>query len=152
MTLVFNQEQAAAVHAATRGAKKGDVFVSPFIGRIDDRGENGMDLIKNTVQMYKKVNSHVEVLAASVRSLDHYLYSLALGADIITAPLKAIKGWVEKGMQVPDNSYQYNQGDFKSIEYKELDLNKSWQEFNIKHDLTNVGIEKFAQDWNNLIK
>jgi transaldolase len=45
MTLCFSQEQAAAVYAATSGAKKGDVFVSPFIGRLDDRGKNGMYLI-----------------------------------------------------------------------------------------------------------
>ncbi len=43
MTLCFTQEQAAAVYAATLGAKKGNVFVSPFVGRLDDRGENGMD-------------------------------------------------------------------------------------------------------------
>ena len=54
MTLCFTQEQAAAVYAATSGAKKGDVFVSPFIGRLDDIGQNGMDLIKNTASMYKK--------------------------------------------------------------------------------------------------
>ena len=50
LTLCFSQEQAAAVYAATKGAKKGDVFVSPFIGRLDDRGENGMDLIANITQ------------------------------------------------------------------------------------------------------
>src|SRR5512138_3298823 len=45
MTLCFSQEQAAAVYGATRGAAKGRVLVSPFIGRLDDRGENGIDLI-----------------------------------------------------------------------------------------------------------
>ncbi|MFN3480604.1 MAG: transaldolase family protein [Thermodesulfovibrionales bacterium] len=57
MTLCFSQEQAAAVYAATRGAKRGDVFVSPFIGRLDDKGENGMDLIGNILKMYKKGDS-----------------------------------------------------------------------------------------------
>ena len=46
MTLCFSQEQAAAVYAATKGTKR-PVFVSPFVGRLDDRGENGMDLVKN---------------------------------------------------------------------------------------------------------
>ena len=54
MTLCFSQAQAAAVYAATRGARKGQVFVSPFIGRLDDRGENGMDLIANILRMYAK--------------------------------------------------------------------------------------------------
>jgi transaldolase len=68
MTLVFSQQQAAAVYAATKGAKKGDVFLSPFVGRLDDRGENGMDLIKNILEMYNQGDGHVEVLSASVRS------------------------------------------------------------------------------------
>src|SRR5207244_12797357 len=46
MTLCFSQEQAAAVYAATRGSKQ-PVYVSPFVGRLDDRGEDGMDLIRN---------------------------------------------------------------------------------------------------------
>src|ERR1700741_2887708 len=46
MTLCFSQDQAAAVYAATRGSKR-PVYVSPFVGRLDDQGEDGMDLIKN---------------------------------------------------------------------------------------------------------
>ncbi len=65
MTLCFTQEQAAAVYSATAGAKKGDVFISPFIGRLDDRGENGMDLIENIQKMYGTGDGHVEVLTAS---------------------------------------------------------------------------------------
>src|SRR3989344_3804163 len=70
LTLCFSQEQAAAVHAATKGAQKGDVFVSPFVGRLDDRGENGMDLIKHIINMYAAGDGHVEGLTASVRNLD----------------------------------------------------------------------------------
>ncbi|MBU1164388.1 transaldolase [Patescibacteria group bacterium] len=152
MTLVFSQEQAAAVHAATKGANKGDVFVSPFVGRLDDRGENGMDLIKNIIEMYKKADSHVEVLAASVRSLDHFMYSLQLGSDIITAPLKVYQEWNEKGIKIPDANYQYLFKNLIPMPYHELDLSKSWQEFNINHGLTDAGIEHFAKDWNNLIR
>src|SRR3989344_909760 len=68
MTLCFTQEQAAAVYAATQGAVKGQVFVSPFVGRLDDRGENGMQLIENIVRMYQNGDGHVEVLTASVRN------------------------------------------------------------------------------------
>src|SRR6516162_2807758 len=52
MTLCFSQEQAAAVYAATK-MSKAPVYVSPFVGRLDDRGENGMDLVRNIKQMYK---------------------------------------------------------------------------------------------------
>lgn len=152
MTLVFTQEQAAAIHAATKGAKQGDVFVSPFVGRLDDRDENGMDLIKNILEMYKAGQSNVEVLSASVRSYEHFMYSLALGCDIITSPLKILKEWKENGMPVPESDYQYDASKFTPIKYQELDLNKNWQDFNIKHELTDSGIERFATDWNDLIK
>src|SRR5215468_4027281 len=70
MTLCFSQEQAAAVYAATRGSKE-PVYVSPFVGRLDDRGEDGIDLVKNIKTMYSHGDGHVQVLAASIRHLDH---------------------------------------------------------------------------------
>jgi transaldolase len=152
MTLVFSQEQGAAVYAATRGAGKGDVFLSPFIGRLDDIGENGMDFIKNTVEMYKNGDGHVEILAASIRNYDHFMASVQLGADITTAPLKVYTEWLDKGMPIPDQNYQYPVGNLKQIPYEQLDLNKNWQDFNIQHELTDKGIEKFVADWNGLLK
>lgn len=149
MTLCFSQEQAAAVYAATLGAKKGQVFVSPFIGRLDDRGENGMDLIANIAKMYKEGDDHVEVLAASIRSMDHFLYSLKLGSDIITAPFKLLKEWGENGMQVLDN-FNY-QTSLKPIPYKTIDLEKPWHKYNVNHELTDIGIKKFSDDWNSLV-
>lgn len=152
-TLCFTQEQAAAVYSATKGAKKGDVFVSPFVGRLDDREENGMGLILNIIKMYKDSDGHSEVLTASVRNIDHFLYALKLGSDIITAPYEVLKQWGERGMRIPDESWIYPAaGRLNTIPYKELDLNKNWQEFDIKHELTDKGIERFASDWNKLIK
>jgi transaldolase len=152
MTLVFTLEQAAAVYAATQGAKKGQVFLSPFIGRLDDRGENGMDLIANIIRMYLKGDGHVEVLTASVRSFDHFLYALKLGSDIITAPFETIKMWGEKGMPIPGNEYHYDTKGLKAIPFSEFDLSKPWESFDIHHDLTDKGMEKFSADWNALIK
>lgn len=159
MTLCFSQEQAAAVYAATRSNSQKNslsgfknVFVSPFIGRLDDIGENGMDLIKNVIQMYKDSDHHVAVLTASVRKLSHLLYALALGSDIITAPFNVLKEWAEKGIQVPYNDFIYDTGNSKSIPYQNLDLNQDWRAFNINHELTDAGIEKFSSDWNTLIK
>lgn len=152
MTLCFSQEQAAAVHAATRGAKKGEVFVSPFIGRLDDRGENGMDVIANIIRMYRNGDGHVEVLTASVRNRDHFLYALKLGSDIITAPYDVLKAWGEQGMPVPGNDYHYDAELLKPIPYKELDLNSRWEDLDIRHELTEKGMERFSADWNALIK
>lgn len=152
MTLVFQQEQAAAVYSATKAAKKGDVYLSPFVGRLDDRGENGMGFIANVIKMYQSGDGHVEVLTASVRTYDHMLYALQLGSDIITAPFKVLKQWGEKGMPVPGDEYKYDPRSLKEIPYQELDLNRSWREFDISHELTDKGIVRFADDWNSLIK
>lgn len=151
MTLVFNQQQSAAVYAATLGAKKGDVFLSPFVGRLDDRGENGMDLIKNIIQMYKSGNGHVQVLAASVRSLEHFTKALELGSDIITAPLQILKQWASASFPLPSGEGQGGGLKLKPIPYEEINLNRPWQEYNIGHELTDKGLEKFAADWNGLI-
>jgi transaldolase len=152
LTLCFSQEQAAAVYAATRGAKKGQVFVSPFVGRLDDRVENGMDLIAHIITMYAKGDGHVEVLSASIRRLDQLLYALKLGSDIITAPFTVLKEWATKGAPVPDERFVYEARDLKPIPYKEISLNKNWKEYDILHDLTIKGIEKFSADWNALMR
>ena len=152
LTLCFSQEQAAAVYAATRGAKRGDVFVSPFIGRLDDRGENGMDVISHILQMYRKGDGHVMVLTASVRKMDHLLYALKLGSDIITGPFQVLKEWGEKGLPMPGDDYIYRPGSLKSIPFKEIDLTKNWQSYDIRHELTDKGMERFSADWNALIK
>jgi len=168
MTLCFSQEQAAAVYSATlrlADARSGqtysskhyslpsfrNVFVSPFIGRLDDRGENGMDLIENIIKMYKEGDGHVEVLAASVRSMDHFLYSLKLRSDIITAPFKILKEWGEKGMPISPSDFKYK-SNLKPIPFKTIELKKPWQEYDVSHKLTDIGMEKFSSDWNYLLK
>ncbi|MEW6002685.1 MAG: transaldolase family protein [Nitrospirota bacterium] len=152
MTLCFSQEQAAAVYAATRGAKRGDIYVSPFIGRLDDRGENGMDLIASIIKMYQKGDGHVEVLTASVRKLDHLLYAIKLGSDSATVPFQVLKEWAEKGAPLPEDDYIYDSNGSKSIPYKEINLTKNWWEYDISHELTVKGMERFSSDWDSLIK
>lgn len=152
MTLCFTQDQAAAVYAATKGVKPGGSFVSPFAGRLDDLDLNGMDLIANITRMYKTSDGHTEVLAASIRNLEHFKQSLALGSDIITAPFKILLEWGEAGMPIPGPDYQYDAGSLKPIPYKELDLEQSWQSFDIQHELTDKGIERFTSDWNQLLR
>jgi len=152
LTLCFTQEQAAAVYAATLGAKRGDVFISPFVGRLDDRGENGMDIIANVLCMYRKGNAHVEILTASVRTLDHLLYALRLGSDIITAPFAVLKAWKGKGLPIPGDDFAYNSGSLKPVPYRQIDLTGRWQDYDISHDLTDKGMERFSSDWNALIQ
>jgi len=96
MTLCFSQEQAAAVYAATRGAKE-QVYVSPFVGRLDDRGDDGMGLVANIKKMYRKGDGHVHVLAASFRKLEHLLYGFALGAELATSTAKILEQWQMRG-------------------------------------------------------
>lgn len=151
MTLVFSQEQSAAVYAATLGAKKGDVFVSPFIGRLDDQGQNGMNLIENIIKMYETGDGHVEVLTASIRNMYHFLYAIKLGSDIMTVPFKILKEWADTNMLLPDENFIYNSDGLRDIPFAEIDLTKNWTNYNISHSLTDTGIQRFSNDWNSLI-
>lgn len=151
MTLCFTQAQAAAVYAATKGAAVGAVYLSPFVGRLDDRGEDGMSFIKNVIAMFKDSDHHVSSLVASVRSLEHFMYSLALKADIITAPGKILRLWAEAGMPVPDATYAYDVPTLRTLPYEHYDLAADWRTFDLSHELTTQGIKRFASDWNNLL-
>jgi transaldolase len=156
MTLCFSQDQAAAVYAATRGSKE-PVYVSPFIGRLDDRGQNGMDVVKNIKTMYKDGDGHVHVLAASIRNIDHLLASFATGAELATVPAKVLMEWATKGFLMPDKSFSYKAVDasgkpLKAIPYKELNLNLPWQSFDIAHELTTAGIQKFVADYRSTLR
>jgi transaldolase len=122
------------------------------VGRLDDRRENGMDLIANILKMYLRQDSHVEVLTASVRNYDHFMCALKLGSDIITAPFSIFKEWGERGLPIPDNSYVYNAKGKQGISFGEIDLKGKWQDFAIRHELTDKGVEFFCRDWNSLIR
>lgn len=150
MTLCFSQEQAAAVYVATRGAKY-PVFVSPFIGRLDDRGENGMDLIKNILKMYQSGDDHVKVLTASVRNINHILYAIKLKSPALTIPFRVFAEWGQTNFQLPDENFKYPSVG-REILYRQVPLDKKWDEYNLYHELTEIGIEKFSSDWNSIIK
>lgn len=150
MTLCFSQEQAAAVYSVTKGAKS-LVFISPFVGRLDDRGENGMDLVKNIVRMYNQGDGHVKVLAASIRNLDHLLLALKLSFPAVTLPLKVLEQWKEKNFVLPAENFCYAPENLREIPYRDIDLNKNWQSYDIFHELTETGIEKFVSDWKSAI-
>lgn len=152
MTLCFNQEQAAAVYAMSKGAKRGQIYISPFIGRHTDAGVQGLDLIRNIIRMYKNGDGHVLVLSASLRSIDQFYAAIFEGTDIITAGFKYLKQWAEEGKKLPGADFVYNPEGFKPILYQEFDLSKDWTEFNIVDEKTNKGLDQFIADWNNCIK
>ena len=106
MTLCFSQAQAAAVYAATKGSKE-PVYLSPFVGRLDDQGEDGMDLVRNIKKMYERGDGHVHVLAASIRTINHLLCSFLLGAELATVPSKVLQEWAAADFPMPDQDFVY---------------------------------------------
>jgi transaldolase len=144
MTLCFSQDQAAAVHIATKNAQdNARVYVSPFIGRLDDIGENGVDLIKNIQTMYTSWNSHVNVLGASIRNSAHITACKDQGISAITIPFGLFKSQTENVSTSKDTIQ------LTPIEYKELH-ELPWGEYTLEHELTTKGLDKFAADWNAL--
>jgi transaldolase len=151
ITLNFSQEQSDAVYAATK-THNYDVFISPFVGRLDDRGENGMDVVANTLAMYRALgDGHVRVIAASVRNMKHLMYSLFLRCDVVTIPFKIFKEWADGGFQKPDKGFLYDTPGLTEIPYKELTLDNEWKEYDIRHDLTDTGVTKFWEDWKTIV-
>jgi transaldolase len=89
MTLIFSASQALLA------AKSGASFVSPFVGRLDDIGERGMDLIKNIKTIFTNYNIKTEIIVASVRSPMHVVESALCGADIATVPFGVLEQLVK---------------------------------------------------------
>lgn len=88
-TLIFNPMQ--ALIAAKAGAK----YVSPFIGRLDDIGQDGMELIADIRNIFDNYAMDTQILAASVRHNAHALACAQIGADVATMPLKVIKALIK---------------------------------------------------------
>ncbi len=84
VTLCFSANQALLA------AKAGATFISPFVGRHDDNGFDGMDLIRDIRLIYDNYLFDTEILVASVRHTNHVLESAKIGADVMTAPPKVI--------------------------------------------------------------
>ncbi len=85
VTLVFSAAQALLA------AKAGATYVSPFVGRLDDIGTPGMDVVAEIMSIFRNYGITTEVIVASVRSPQHVMESAAIGADIATIPLKVIE-------------------------------------------------------------
>jgi transaldolase len=85
VTLCFSANQALLA------AKAGATFISPFVGRLDDISVDGMDLISEIRQIYDNYEFETQILAASIRTVNHAKTAALLGADVMTAPPSVIK-------------------------------------------------------------
>ena len=86
VTLCFSPAQALLA------AKAGAYIVSPFVGRLDDIGITGVDLIRNIVEIYRNYDYRTQILAASLRTTNHVIDAALAGADIATLPYKVLDG------------------------------------------------------------
>lgn len=85
VTLCFSPLQAMLA------AKAGATYISPFVGRLDDVGHEGMDVVEQTLGIFSNYGFTTEVLVASIRSPLHVLTALRMGADVATIPFKVLK-------------------------------------------------------------
>lgn len=109
VTLVFSPLQALLA------AKAGATYVSPFVGRLDDIAQDGMELIRQILDIFSNYLFETEIIVASIRNPVHVLTAASLGADIATIPYKVIEQLA-------------------------------------RHPLTDIGIQKFLNDWKKVDK
>jgi transaldolase len=83
-TLCFSTAQAILA------AKAGAAYISPFMGRLDDIGQNGLELVREIVEVYNNYNWKTEVLAASIRNPIHVVEAARIGADVATMPFRVM--------------------------------------------------------------
>ena len=84
-TLVFSLGQALLA------AQAGSTYISPFIGRLDDNGQDGIQIVKSIVDMFENQNYQTKILAASIRNKNHIEECAKIGAHAVTAPLTVLK-------------------------------------------------------------
>lgn len=84
VTLVFSAAQALLA------AKAGATYVSPFLGRLDDAGQDGMELVRDILDIYSNYNFSTQIIAASIRSPMHVLNAALAGAHVATVPYKIL--------------------------------------------------------------
>ena len=108
VTLVFSANQALLA------AKAGATYVSPFIGRLDDRGHVGMDVVRETLEIFRNYNFKTEVIVASIRHPIHVIEAAKAGAHVATVPPDVL----EKMFKHPltDEGIQRFQNDWKKVE------------------------------------
>ena len=110
VTLIFS------VNQALLAARAGASYVSPFIGRLDDIGQDGMDLVADLSEIFGIYGIQTEIIAASVRHTAHILECAKCGADIATVPYKVFKQMVNHPLT--DSGIEKFLSDFKDVKTK----------------------------------
>lgn len=110
VTLVFSSSQAFLA------AKAGATYVSPFIGRLDDQSQDGMELIDEIVQIFDNFEFDTQVLVASIRHPRHVVDAAALGADVCTIPYNVLKKMFKHPLT--DNGLEKFLADWKKVPNK----------------------------------
>ena len=110
-----NVTLAFSVNQALLAAKAGETYVSPFIGRLDDSGQEGMQIVRDVVKIFNLYNFKTEVIVASIRHPLHVIEAAKAGAHVATIPFNVIEKM-------------------------------------FKHPLTDLGLERFLNDWEKLKK
>ena len=105
LTLCFSLSQALLA------ARSGATYVSPFVGRLEDRGEDGIDLLRRIRVAFDIYGYTTQILAASIRSVDHVEAAACAGADIVTAPASVLTALLDHpltsaGLQAFDNDWR----------------------------------------------
>lgn len=105
MTLCFS------AHQALLAAKVSAAYVSPFIGRLDDTGQDGLELLSDIKEIFSNYDLDTQILAASIRNTYHIYQAAMIGADVITAQGKIIRQLIEhpltdKGLEIFDNDWK----------------------------------------------
>ncbi|MBI2032915.1 MAG: hypothetical protein HYT10_00380 [Candidatus Levybacteria bacterium] len=173
-TLVFSQPQIFAIYLHERIIQQtyGPIdnlwppFISPFVGRLDDISENGMDLVENGLKLLKQFSLELPrlwMLEASVRNINHIKRGIQLHSELITAPAKIYREWFRISKEEREKPVQ-EAPSLKRIEYwnpsEKIKRIATMENFigairegvlDITHPLTEKGIQRFADDWKAII-
>lgn len=172
-TLVFSQEQIYAIclheilvyNEYNTVNKFGPPFISPFLGRLDDQGEDGLSLLANGLYIKNTFfnRNALWMLSSSIRNSFHVKRTIDLNCDIMTAPAKVYREWLalsEEQKKSSQNPAPHLQQIAVWQPFDALKNINSLDKFmhaietgtlNIHHPLTEKGVEKFATDWNTMI-
>lgn len=175
-TLVFSQQQIFAIclHEHLVQQTFGPIehpwppFISPFVGRLDDVGEDGMSLVENGMRLKTHFDRNLSIwmLSSSIRTIQHVKRTIACGSDIMTAPAKVYREWfsqtAEQKEEMDVTTYAQT---LKPIPFWEppqelLSINTleafdnalTSGQLDIKHPLTDKGIARFTEDWKAILK
>lgn len=174
-TLVFTLEQILAITLQENILRQNNKasgnwlpFISPFIGRLDDHGQNGMQLIFNALKLINQLKTESGetscwLLASSIRTIKHLKDCMDLDCPSITAPAKVYKEWfnLPKDAKEKLGCSHFENDKTSDILYSKEDLTKitSYDELirqieskniDITNELTTSGIKQFVLDWNSL--